>query len=274
MLLLFLLFPVLTRAQDVLNEIYSSENSAWYNASFKQLEDSVMFYQNAAKLPQIPLERKLSIDKYQARLQVFRDSMRHFVALHKLDDKGAKALLIDCFRQTDVTLDTLASMAAMLTGEGLQNTYAAYLFKEIEGRQNNEVGKVFIPFSMPDASGKVVSSHDYAGKYKLVLFWASWCVPCRAEIPGLLRTYHQLKNNGLEVLAVSVDEKKANWLKAIAHDKTDWVNLFDGNAWNTIVARNYAIHLIPQNLLIDPSGKIIAKNISASGLIKLLGKYH
>jgi thiol-disulfide isomerase/thioredoxin len=246
------------------------ENSSWYDSIFKPYEDSIAFYANAVKQPQLPAELKINLQHYHEKVAVFRRQLKEFVAQHATNDSAAKALLITCFRETDLDLDSLLEIAQTLTGQGLHNLYADYFFQEIKGRKNNQVGKMFIPFSMTDAQNELISSDNFKGNYVLALFWASWCLPCRIEAPDLLAVYHQFKNKHFEVLAISVDTDKKDWLHAIHADKTDWYNLFDGKAWNSDVARNYAIHSIPQNLLLNPAGKIIAKNISAEGLLKIL----
>lgn len=269
---LLLSVPVFSFAQNMNAELNSQENAGWYNAAFKPYEDSVEYYADKMKTPQTPLERKETLNNYNNRLSVFRAALKNFVRQHATEDIAAKALIITCFRNVDVNSDSLLAIALSLKDNGKHNRYADYFFREMQARKNDAVGQMFIPFSMTDVSGNVISSESLKGKYVLVLFWASWCIPCRAEIPGLLAAYHQLKDKNFEVLAVSMDTNKENWLQAIHHDKTDWHNLFDGKAWNDDVARNYAVHVIPKNLLIDTSGKIIARNISAEGLIKLLGR--
>lgn len=257
-------------AQNMMTELSEPAELNWYNQHFGGLEDSVIHYQEAVKLPQIPAERRANLASYQQELSLYRAAMRQFIMLHAAEDTAAKALLISCFREIEINQDTLNSLATILTGAGADNKYARYLAEELKGRANNEVGKVFIDFVMPDDKGKDIDSRQFRGQYLLINFWASWCGPCRAEMPAYLAVYHQFKNHPLEVIAVSVDSDKAAWLRAKKQDQSDWMNVFDGQAWNSTVVRNYAIHRIPQNILIGPDGHIVAKNISAQGLIKLL----
>jgi peroxiredoxin len=119
-------------------------------------------------------------------------------------------------------------------------------------------------FVQPDTRNSPVRLSDYKGKYILVDFWASWCAPCRAENPDLVSTYQKYKAKGFTILGVSLDDKstKKAWLDAIKSDGLQWTQVSDLKGWGNDVARLYGIKTIPSNILIDPSGKIIARNIT------------
>jgi peroxiredoxin len=123
-------------------------------------------------------------------------------------------------------------------------------------------------FSQPDVDGKLVKLSDYRGKYVLIDFWASWCAPCRRENPNLVKIYDQYKSKGFEILGVSMDKAadKSKWLKAIADDKLTWKQVGDLKGWENSAAAQYDVKAIPMNFLIDPSGKIIAKDLRGSEL--------
>lgn len=262
--------PGLVKGQNMMTEMNELQNLSWYNKIFKGLEDSVFKYQDAMKQPQIPADRRATLADYRNSLQLYRAKLRGFVTRHKTEKKGAKALLISCFREVEINADTLHAMAAILQDSGAHNLYATYLTQELAGRENNQVGKDFIDFSMKDLNGQVIDSRSFRGKYLLVDFWASWCAPCRAVMPELLQLYHSFKSGPFEIMAVSVDTDAAQWRRAVGQDKTDWINVYDDLAWNSPVVRNYAVHRIPQNILVGPEGTIVAKNISAAGLRKIL----
>lgn len=121
-------------------------------------------------------------------------------------------------------------------------------------------------FSQPDSSGAVFTLSSLKGKYVLVDFWASWCVPCRAENPNVLKAYNHYKDKNFEIVGVSVDDSKASWLKAVQKDGLPWVQVSDLKGWKNEVALKYGISAVPQNILVDPNGVIIARNLRGEDL--------
>jgi peroxiredoxin len=130
------------------------------------------------------------------------------------------------------------------------------------------IGTEAMDFTQPDTTGKPVSLSSFRGKYVLVDFWASWCGPCRNENPNVVENFNKFKLKNFTVLGVSLDRpgRKEAWVQAIQEDNLTWTHVSDLQFWNNAVAKLYHIQSIPQNILIDPQGKIVAKNLRGPDL--------
>ena len=111
---------------------------------------------------------------------------------------------------------------------------------------------------------------DLQGNYVLVDFWASWCGPCRRENPNVVRLYDKYKDSGFTIIGVSLDRDRTRWLDAIEKDGLAWHHVSDLKGWKNAVAQDYNISSIPRTLLLDPTGKIIAKDLRGPSLVSKL----
>jgi len=140
--------------------------------------------------------------------------------------------------------------------------------EKIETAKKTAVGAMAMNFTQNDTLDVPVSLSSFKGKYVLIDFWASWCGPCRQENPNVVKAFKTYNAKGFTVLGVSLDQPgaKDKWIKAIHDDNLTWTQVSDLKYWDNQVAKQYGIQAIPQNFLVDPAGKIIAKNIRGEEL--------
>jgi len=129
-------------------------------------------------------------------------------------------------------------------------------------------------FAQNDKDGKSIALSSFRGKYLLIDFWASWCGPCRAENPNVVKAYNQFKDKNFTILGVSLDQPtgRDKWLAAIEKDGLAWTQVTDLKFWGNEAAVLYGVRAIPQNFLLDPNGKIIAKNLRGAALVNKLAQ--
>lgn len=129
-----------------------------------------------------------------------------------------------------------------------------------------EIGAKAPDFSGPTPDGRTISLAESKGKVTIIDFWAAWCKPCRMENPNVVRIYNQYKDKGLQIIGVSLDNKKEDWIKAIADDKLTWLHISNLAYFNDEIAKKYSVNAIPATFILDEKGNIVAKNLRGKEL--------
>lgn len=184
------------------------------------------------------------------------------------------------FHVSDLTLDSLKLFYNRLGAALQQNMYGKYILEEIEKLRNGSPGSIAKDFTTTDIDGNKISLTDYKGKYVLLDFWASWCIPCRKGNPHMKELYAKYKDKGIEFIGIADDDRaELKWKEAVAKDGIGiWKHVRRGLKYekgvldrSTDISDNFGIHTLPTRILIDTKGVIIGRyGESEEGLNKKL----
>jgi peroxiredoxin len=212
-------------------------------------------------------------DKIEARIDSLDEVMKEEVLGSLVRNEPQSPVAFYALQQYagwDINPDKIEPLFNSLP-EQVRNYPSAISFKEqVETAKKTGVGRVAPDFTQNDTLDQPVQLSSLRGKYLLIDFWASWCGPCRQENPNVVKVFNQYKDKNFHVLGVSLDRagQKDKWMKAIHDDQLTWTHVSDLKFWENAVSKQYGIRAIPQNLLLDPQGKIVAKNLRGEALVK------
>ncbi len=204
---------------------------------------------------------KEALQYYNQQAITFKDkypNLAGFYAMSTLDPEVAEAEII--------------AYAEEIQDKFKDNGYVEQFKAETAKLKVLAIGQPAPDFEGYTPQNKLVKLSDLKGKYLLVDFWASWCAPCRQENPNIVKQYNVFKGKGFDVLGVSLDNNPGPWMRAIQDDGLEWTNISDLQAWGSTVVGLYRIKAIPTSYLLDPEGKIAAKNLRGRDLEDFLKK--
>lgn len=237
-----------------------------YEESIQDLTDQEMsIYQKWGK---VSAEEQRSLEETIAPLRdQKRERANQYIAKHP-DSYFSLNLVND--RATMGAYEDIVPVYKLLSPTMKSSPVGKLLTARIDVLKRSAIGEPMLDFTQNDPEGNPVEFAEFEGKYVLVDFWASGCGPCRAENPNVLREYNLYKDKNFTVVGVSLDDNADRWKKAIEEDKMPWTQVSDLQGFKNEVSTYYGIMGIPSTLLVDPNGKIIAKDLRGQMLAKKL----
>ena len=251
--------------------IYNFNGSTEYLSKIKALSDFTKShkqedYQNKEVLNEyIEIKSDLESYKFQKYLSILENNPDHIAKVLTLHHVSFLTL-INKKLSYDVT-DMLNSLERMLTIDNPE-IYMMRNREKNKKEQEQNIETVGIGSAIKNFSAKDLNDTEFEltdvlskNKYVLVEFWASWCAPCRVEIPHMKEAYEKHKDNGFEIVSFTLDHKKERWIKASEQENLPWINVGDLKAHKSPIVKMYGVNGVPANFLVDNSGKIIAKDL-------------
>lgn len=229
-------FKEYAEVQTKLNELHNGE-------------DKEAFYKYQAETEAITEEFSNEVRKQQKELILKNDTIE------------AVAYYLN-FLQNDMELAELEQVFKALSPKVQNSSFAKDVRVEIAARIRVQPGMPAPDFTLETPDGTKLSLSDLRGKYVILDFWASWCRPCRASFPEMKKLYAEYHKKGVEILGVTNDSRKNDWLKALEEDQLPWLQVIDEFPiphTPAKVATLYAIPYLPTLMLIAPDGKIVGK---------------
>lgn len=248
--------------QSIRNEVQNKEISMY------RISDSLSTLYYHAEIKREIIEMSSIRKKLDSLGNLYHEFFQEYIRMHKSDLVGLvlvyEKLMQLPYKQLKKRYELLdTNMQSTIEGKIIQ--------KRLNYLGSTLPGGIFQDFRLPSITGDSVQLSEFKGKLKLIDFWASWCGPCRAENPNLLRIYNKYKDKGFTIVGISLDAEREAWLKAIRDDNLPWHQFLAGT--NSTIAKQYNIRTIPHTFLLDAENKIIAINLGGKQLEDMIDKH-
>jgi len=253
--------------------------SRFYELKISGSEEHELLSQFKASLNALPGKRpkatgnvendKKALMIFAAKQQLSKDSvLSGFVRMYP--QHIATAIAVYDMYVTYPNRDKAVQNFKLLSADIQRSYYGRRIKTFLDAQVVTSVGATAADFSLADKNGISYSLKNFKGKYVLLDFWASWCVPCRKENPNLIKAYQQYKDRGFTIVGLSMDASVEHWLTAVEQDQLPWLQLNDPKSTTGKAADTYGVKSLSANFLVDPEGKIVAKNLRGDALEKKL----
>lgn len=257
-----------------LNDHFSEASGTAENNALKQAENSIReqnkelrdIIEQLGKVEEGP-ERDALYEKGMGISTDLREAIKDYVISNSDKVSGAKLLAdFNSMFSDDERVELIERADATFLAEPVLQPTIQYI-EEIKPIAR---GAKFTDFEMNDIEGNPRKLSDYVGNGKIVIadFWASWCGPCRAAMPDLIKLYEEYKDQGVEVIGISLDNSQEAWEKGVQDLNIPWTQLSDLQGWKNEAAQIYRVRSIPNLMVFDKDGTILARNLHGEALEK------
>lgn len=249
---------LIAKVQQMMNNLQTSPQATQLEMEFAEASGR----NNQVKVAELQMQYLELMDRgYQQVADVISEEPPSLAVLNLLQQN-----VLD----KDKFFDVYVRTADKFKEEWPDSRYTKEFADMVDKMKITAVGQTAPEIDLPNPEGVPTKLSSLRGKYVLIDFWAKWCGPCRRENPNVVKAYHKFKDKGFEVFGVSLDRTHQDWVQAIAEDGLVWTHVSDLKYFESEAASDYNINAIPFSILIDPQGKILAKNLRGPALEKKL----
>jgi len=234
-----------------------------------QIDSLYKQYKNISLLTS---KRKLAANEMDSLDEIINKIQVKYLEENNSEFLGLYLLAQNCYNLEGTRVEMLLKNVPISFKE---TSYYKNVERYLENDKKCIVGDSYKDFQMTTPEGKMVKLSDYAeqSKYLIVDFWASWCGPCRMEMPNMVRIYNEFKNRNIDIISVSLDKDAVSWKKGIKDLGMTWTQVSDLKYWDNTAAKLYGVQSIPFVMVIAPNGRIIAKNLRGEKLYQTIGRW-